>query len=254
MRIFLLSFSLLVIHAPAQWPAPMSLPKLQAYADSSWRRDPHVHYPQDWESVLEDQSPFYAKLFPYLRKQNIYFYQYGLHFIDNHEALLAPVQRTPDGGAMVFAYRSKDKKGRSNIPYIVKYDSSLALQWERYYEKKGLGIQSYEVHGGGLCPDGKTYVALMRPYTDRTQNPMQWLLWLDSTGRIQHEAMLPGKGGPGTPSIHTLQMNAQCGLQMAGHIYLSEREQREEYWHYVFYKYNSRGVMLYDSIGPALKY
>ncbi len=49
-------------------------------------------------------------------------------------------------------------------------------------------------------------------------------------------------------------MNAQCGLQMEGHIYLSEREREEEYDHAVFYKFNSRGVMLYDSIGPAVKY
>lgn len=234
--------------ASAAEPVPLDFAGQAAARRTSAWREPSVRYLQEWETVLSKRDPFLRRVFEYLDTNKVYFDQMTLHLIDNREGFLAPVQRTPDGGVIVFGHRHKGKSKRVTIPYVLKLDANLEKQWDRYLEKDGHGFTDYESGFGAICPDGGGYVAMMRPYVHPGNDPVPWLLWLDDKGTVRRDAVLPGRGTAGTPVVGSALRNAKCGVQLEGVITLTPQERQKDIRHRWYARYNSRGALLQDSV------
>ncbi len=189
----------------------------------------------------------------YCNERNISWYRYHLEYVPNDSGYGAPFTPTSDGGCLIVGtHRPPDQGNRSARPCVIKLDSDMRLQWERFLAKPERGFKAYEGCSGVECGDGG-YVVMSQAYVHPSMGGIGWFVKLDRDGKTIWERFLRGRGSHATPHPQWLRVDAQCAVTMEGHIYPAIADVRRERAFAWYGRISPTGTMIVDSTGGVLE-
>lgn len=231
-------------HRPPEPPA-----RRDAAVDAYLR----AKYPESFEEPDRVAATDFGKrCMAYCRERNISWYRYHLEYVPNDSGYGAPFTPTSDGGSLIVGtHRPPDQGGRSARPCVIKLDSDMRLQWERFLAKPERGFKAYEGCSGVACGDGG-YVVMSQAYVHPSMGGIGWFVKLDRDGKTVWERFLRGRGSHATPHPQWFRVDTQCAVTMEGHIYPAIADVRQERAFVWYGKIAASGDMVEDSTGATL--